>query len=242
MDLCRLRPGLSRDLETVCHKCLAKKPLNRYASVVELREEFARIRRNEPVHARPIGPMQRMLRWARRNRTIAVTGLVTAVSLALLTSIGAYALHITNVSLGRAQSAERRKGEALSRATDAEKEQRHLAEALRWAKNRSDEALYRSQIARVAQLRSSGDVLSARRLFQQLRPTGTESGVEYALLKRMLYPEEMTLPDTSIIDIAWNCDGQSFYTVTSDGRIARWTSDGEKTDEIQDQSFPQLIA
>src|SRR5262249_49359788 len=63
----RLRRGLSRDLETICLKCLDKNPLQRYASAGQLAEELGRYLADEPIQARPLGPWTRSLRWARRR-------------------------------------------------------------------------------------------------------------------------------------------------------------------------------
>jgi WD40 repeat protein len=73
----RLQPGLPRDLETICLKCLEKAPGKRYASAEALADDLARWADGLPIQARPIGTLERTVRWARRNP--AVAALSTAV-------------------------------------------------------------------------------------------------------------------------------------------------------------------
>ena len=67
-----LNPSLPRDLETICQQCLAKEPARRYATARALAEDLARFLRDEPVHARPAGKVERSLRWCRRRPALAV--------------------------------------------------------------------------------------------------------------------------------------------------------------------------
>jgi tetratricopeptide (TPR) repeat protein len=77
----QLRPGLPRDLETVCLKCLEKDPRRRYASAQELADDLGRWLKGQPVVARPVGPWGRAARWARRNPAVAASLVLTALVL-----------------------------------------------------------------------------------------------------------------------------------------------------------------
>lgn len=82
-----LQPGVPRDLETICLKCLNKAPGARYASAAMLREDLERFLRHEPIAARPLGRWGKTLRWSRRHPN-AAAGLGLAAIVTLLFAIG----------------------------------------------------------------------------------------------------------------------------------------------------------
>jgi hypothetical protein len=88
----RLNPTVPRDLETVCLKCLQKDPDKRYAAAAELAADLRRFQNHEPIQARPIGRLEKALRWARRRP--AAAGLLAAVAmLALMAGVGGSLLY-----------------------------------------------------------------------------------------------------------------------------------------------------
>ncbi len=68
----RFNRALPRDLTLVLQTALETEPLRRYPSALALAEDLRRLRRNEPIAARPIGAWLRLQRWTRRHPVFAV--------------------------------------------------------------------------------------------------------------------------------------------------------------------------
>ncbi len=78
----QLQPGVPRDLETICLKCLHKDPTRRYSCADALAEELVRYLAGEPVQARPVSLPERAWRCCKRNPWVA--GPIAAAVLALV--------------------------------------------------------------------------------------------------------------------------------------------------------------
>jgi TolB-like protein/Flp pilus assembly protein TadD len=80
-----LNSKISRELSTICLKCLEKDPQRRYSSALALAEDLERWLRHEPIQARHTGVVARGKKWLQRNPTVAA---VVTLSLALIAAIG----------------------------------------------------------------------------------------------------------------------------------------------------------
>jgi serine/threonine protein kinase/WD40 repeat protein len=94
------------DLDIICLKCLRKDPDARYASADALAEDLARWQNGEPIHARPVGPAEKLWRWCRRKPALASFAAATALLL-LAVAIGSpLAIYRINHERQRAERGE----------------------------------------------------------------------------------------------------------------------------------------
>lgn len=84
------RSDVPKDLETLMTRCLAKEPESRYQSAQELAVDCRHILNGEPIEARPVGFVEGLKLWRRRNPTLAWVLLGSALlvmALALVTGL-----------------------------------------------------------------------------------------------------------------------------------------------------------
>lgn len=120
----RLQPGLPRDLETICLKCLEKEPSKRYASAQDLADDLQCFLEGRTIRARRVNEIEKVARWCRRNPLL-------AVSLAGIAAMFLTAFVMVSRSYWRAETA--RQEEARQRQEAERKEQ-----AERWERYRAN--------------------------------------------------------------------------------------------------------
>ena len=136
-------PGLPRDIELICVKCLHKEPERRYSRAFDLAEDLRRFQAGLSIRARPVGFPERAWRWCRRNP--AVAGLLTAVAASLVAGLVGI-LHF-------AYRAEANADRAWKNAVDADE---HAARS-RDNADKLRESLLRQQIAAGSYFLEAGD-------------------------------------------------------------------------------------
>jgi len=115
---------IPRDLETLVQKALAKDPKDRFANAAELGDELRRHLESRPIRSRPVGHVERLWRWSRRNPALAALIALGATLTAILVIVSTVAAWTYHGQRNELRFEQRRTQASLTRAEHAEHEAR----------------------------------------------------------------------------------------------------------------------
>jgi hypothetical protein len=211
----QLVPGLPRDLETVCLKCLHKDAARRYVSAQALADDLERFLAGRPILARPVSRLERAARWVRRQPLAA--GLIALVVVVTLGALVGVSLAWRHTEAARQDALD----EAEARRLAYEEEARQ--------RRRSAEQLYFSRIALADREMRAGKPAWARRSLE-LCPEELRRW-EWGFLRGKLEgrkPRAFEAGARGVAGVAFDRAGDTLAAACGDGKLRLWrVADGK---------------
>lgn len=207
-------PGVPRDLEIVCLKCLEKQPEHRYATAAMLADDLQCWLDGRPISARPATSVERLLRLVRRHPFVSS---LTGATMAAL----AFAVVVLLVSNREVRFQESQAKDALSKLDQSYRQQRHV--------------LYIEQVAAAGRLLQANSLQHAWHLLDQCDPEDRDW--EWHYLNRLRSAPGIVLEGhgRGTQAVAILADGRP-VTVDFEGRMRFWSVDGRLENSVVTQA------
>jgi WD40 repeat protein/tetratricopeptide (TPR) repeat protein/predicted Ser/Thr protein kinase len=209
----QLVPKVPRDLDTICLKALQKPVHRRYLTAAEMAEDLRRFLDGEPIRARPIGPVERAVKWVRRRPTTASLIAAGVLALVAFVALGAWSWVQISERADRAEKATDRAEKALADGT-----RRMVWLNVASGTRRLDEGDYLGSVLWLAE---------ALRLELDLKGDGADREHVHkvrlkAVLDRCPRPVRKWLHEGALNDAVFGADGRVVFTAGEDGVGRVW--------------------
>jgi uncharacterized protein (TIGR03067 family) len=111
--LSETRPGVPIDLETICAQAMAKRPEERFPDCQELADELRRWLEGEPIRTRRMRPIERIVRWVRREPRLAAAAGIAAIALMAVVALAiAFGLYTSRANIDLSEKQKEAEWEA----------------------------------------------------------------------------------------------------------------------------------
>jgi eukaryotic-like serine/threonine-protein kinase len=218
----RLRPGLHRDLETICLKCLQKNPLQRYSSAGDLAADLNRYMKGESILASPDGVLSLLGRRIRRHP--AISTLIFALILTLLAGVA--------TTLRQSKIADAARNVAVETSQNLQRE------------------VYATDILAASIAYEAGNQGNARAHLERHLPAHGKDdlrGFEWHYLAKLCKGRELAAFDDHqhiVTSLAWSPDGLLMASADLSGKLILWQrseQDGARLMKYKTHQFPDSI-
>ncbi len=193
-----IRPGVPRDLETICLKCLRKDPSRRYPTAQALADDLRRWLDGRPIVARRVSSLEHAWRFCLRRP--AVAGLLAVLALTLATGVVGLFVLLKQAEAERTRLAEARR-HALAYEQFSASAADELGTFLRTTIRLRRDATPEQMVASLLKLRSSTSDLRNRGIVPSSTLGILEEEIGSALMSFDRRDESGELMDHAIADL-----------------------------------------
>lgn len=221
-----VRQDIDRDLETIVIRAVEKDRSRRYRTVADLADDVRRYLTDRPITARSVSVAEKFWRWARRNRVLALSLLVTTIALtAGISASTFYAVMAYNQSVVATDLARESQSRLEQIAVENQRANQMRDEAEQNAE-RARRALYNATLGKVQTVIESDPRLALQWLSDADRCPPEWRGFSWRLMWHLAQRDHYVLsghPGGTRM-VRFSADGNRLVSLGNEGGIRVWDS------------------